>query len=65
MPYSSINDLPESVKNHLPKHALEIYQKAFNSAWEQYPDETTVHKVAWSAVKLKYKKGPRKKWIEK
>jgi cation transport regulator len=36
MPYRTMNELPESVQKHLPKHACEIYMKAFNSAWEQY-----------------------------
>lgn len=41
MPYNSINELPESVRNVLPGHAQEIYLAAFNSAWEQYdrPEE--------------------------
>ncbi len=66
MPYSTLNELPDSVRNSLPKHAQEIYQAAFNNAWEQYKDtdarrgdedrETVAHKVAWSAVKEKYEK---------
>jgi cation transport regulator len=66
MPYKSISELPESVRDHLPKHAQEIYVAAFNSAWEQYdkPEERrgdatreeTAHKVAWSAVKNDYEK---------
>ena len=38
MPYKTISSLPDSVKNHLPKHAQEIYLAAFNNAWEQYRD---------------------------
>ncbi|MDQ4075056.1 MAG: putative cation transport regulator ChaB [Chloroflexota bacterium] len=66
MPYDKLSDLPESVRDNLPKHAQEIYQAAFNSAWEQYdkPEERrgdasreeTAHKVAWSAVKQEYEK---------
>jgi cation transport regulator len=66
MPYSTLTDLPESVKNVLPKHAQEIYQAAFNSAWDEYDKayerrdhssrEETAHRVAWAAVKKKYKK---------
>jgi cation transport regulator len=62
MPYKSIADLPESVRHHLPSHAQEIYKEAFNSAYEEYRDrdpearEATAHKVAWSAVKKKYRK---------
>lgn len=68
MPYKSISELPESVRNVLPKHAQEIYKEAFNSAYDQYdtPEERrgnesreeVAHKVAWSAVKKAgYEKG--------
>lgn len=66
MPYKQIKDLPESVREHLPEHAQEIYMEAFNSAWEQYDEpeerrggasrEETAHKVAWAAVKRVYEK---------
>lgn len=32
MPYQQLENLPESVKNHLPKHAQEIFRAAFNNA---------------------------------
>lgn len=35
MPYQKIDQLPESAKDHLPKHAQEIFRAAFNSAEEQ------------------------------
>jgi cation transport regulator len=74
MPYEKINELPEGVKDNLPKHAQEIYMSAFNSAWDQYDEpeerrgddsrEETAHKVAWAAVKKKYEKqGDR--WVAK
>ena len=66
MPYKKISDLPDSVKENIPKHAQEIYLEAYNSAWEQYDEpeerrgdatrEETAHKVAWAAVKKKYEK---------
>ena len=66
MPYHSNAELPDSVKDHLPKHAQDIYREAFNSAWDEYKDpdkrrgdasrEETAHKVAWAAVKHKYEK---------
>lgn len=57
MPYKDVNDLPESVKEHLPHHAQEIYRAAFNSAWDEYDrDEERAHRVAWAAVKKKYEK---------
>jgi len=50
MPYKNLSDLPDSVRDNLPKHAQEIYQAAY--------------KVAWAAVKNDYeKKGDR--WVKK
>lgn len=75
MPYKNVDDLPSSVKDNLPKHAQEIYKEAFNSAYDEYSDphsrrddedrEVTAHKVAWSAVKHSYQKGPDEKWHPK
>lgn len=66
MPYKSVKDLPERVRENLPEHAQEIYREAFNNAWDQYADpkdrrgdasrEETAHKVAWAAVKKVYEK---------
>ncbi|WP_426173299.1 ChaB family protein [Massilia sp. TWR1-2-2] len=62
MPYSSIADLPDSVRDNLPKHAQEIYKEAFNSAFDEYAErgakgrEVTADNVAWTAVKKKYRK---------
>lgn len=66
MPYDELSDLPESVRDSLPRHAQEIYRAAYNSAWEQYDEpeerrgdatrEETAHRVAWSAVKRVYEK---------
>ncbi len=66
MPYPRPKDLPDNVRNVLPKHAQEIYLAAFNNAWDEYKDpeerrgdasrEETAHKVAWAAVKKEYEK---------
>jgi cation transport regulator len=58
----------------LPKHAQEIYQAAYNNAWDEYKDpedrrgdasrEEVAHKVAWAAVKQKYEK-QEDKWVKK
>jgi cation transport regulator len=66
MPYHKLAELPDSVKENLPRQAQEIYLAAFNSAWDQYRSpkdrsgdddrETVAHKVAWAAVKKKFEK---------
>lgn len=75
MPYKTTASLPDNVKNVLPAHAQEIYQAAFNSAWDEYQHkkdrhgdesrEEVAHKVAWAAVKSKYEKGDDDKWHAK
>ena len=71
----SREDLPEAVKENLPKHAQEIYQKAHDNALEQYKDpakrrgnatlEETAHKVAWAAVENVYQKNSKGEWVKK
>jgi cation transport regulator len=75
MPYESLSELPENVRDNLPKHAQEIYKEAFNSAWKQYADpnerrdnssrEEVAHRVAWGAVKQKYEKDNQGRWTTK
>jgi cation transport regulator len=57
MPYQQLSDLPDSVREHLPQHAQEIYRAAYNNAWEEYNhEEERAHRVAWAAVKHRYQK---------
>jgi len=65
MPYEKLTDLPDSVRNNLPKYAQEIYKEAYNSAEEQYGGESRAHRVAWSAVENKYEKNDKGNWVEK
>ena len=64
MPYKTLKDLPADVQKVLPKHGQEIYQAAFNSAEEQYDDESRMHATAWSAVKNVYHKNEKGKWVK-
>jgi cation transport regulator len=70
MPYASLEGLPESVRAHLPEHAQEIYRAAFNNAWTGYASRGTeereeiAHRVAWAAVKHKYRK-EGERWVER
>ena len=74
MPYDTISELPDSVRDNLPEHAQDIYKEAYNSAWDQYaePDdrrgdagrEETAHRVAWAAVKNTYEKDAEGRWRE-
>lgn len=66
MPYPTVKDLPDSVKNHLPHHAQEIFRAAFNNALDEYDgEEETAFRVAWAAVKRDYEKGDDGNWHQK
>jgi cation transport regulator len=75
VPYASLSDLPASVRDSLPDKAQEIFKEAFNSAWEQYADpadrqgdasrEETANRVAWAAVKSRYRRVEQGHWVEK
>ncbi|HMK67448.1 MAG TPA: ChaB family protein [Stellaceae bacterium] len=62
MPYARNSDLPAPVRAHLPAGAQDIYREAFNHAWDEYADrepgrvEEIAHRVAWAAVKRRYRK---------
>ncbi len=64
MPYEELDDLPQSVKSNLTRHAREMYRAAYNSAEEQYGEESRAHRVA-SAVEQKYEKNENGEWVEK
>ncbi len=65
MPYAANDQLPASVRTHLPPHAQDIYREAFNHAWEQYGGgEPVAHRVAWAAVKRRYMKRDGE-WVAK
>ncbi len=65
MPYAANEDLPPSVRAHLPSHAQDVYRAAFNHAWERYGgDEPTAYRVAWAAVKRLYVK-QHGQWVPK
>ncbi len=65
MPYATNDDLPPSVREHLPSHAQDIFREAFNHAFAQHPgDEATVFRIAWGAVKRRYEK-VGSEWVPK
>jgi cation transport regulator len=60
MPYRNLAELPETVSDHLPDHAQEIFLAAFNNAYDEYGhDEHRAFAVAWGAVENSYAKNPK------
>lgn len=66
MPYKSNEQLPQSVRSHLPPAAQDIYREVFNHAWQTYDSaprhEEIAHRTAWAAVKGHYEKGKDGAW---
>ena len=66
MPYRVNNDLPQSVRDHLPGHAQDIYREAFNHAYSAHAGEQDrerrAHMIAWAAVKRGYVKQDER-WV--
>jgi cation transport regulator len=60
MPYGINEDLPLSVRKHLPEHAKDIYREAFNRAYRakagEADREQRARMIAWAAVKRSYVK---------
>lgn len=60
MPYVTNSDLPPGVRDHLPSHAQDIYRAAFNNAFAAHEgdprQEEAAHRIAWAAVKHRYRK---------
>lgn len=57
MPYATNDDLPASVREHLPPHAQDIFREAFNHAHAQHHgDDAAAFRIAWAAVKRQYDK---------
>jgi len=65
MPYDKLSDLPDAVTDYLPKHAQQIFQAAFNSASEEYDDESRWFATAWTAVEKVYEKNEDDNWVKK
>jgi cation transport regulator len=50
MPYESISDLPQEQVGQYSRHQKRAFLQAFNSAIEQYKDESRAFAVAHSAA---------------
>ncbi len=73
MPYTTEKELPKRVQDALPEEAEHIFKEAYNNALKYYKDpkkrrgnatlEETANRIAWSAVKKKYRK-EGEKWVK-
>jgi cation transport regulator ChaB len=63
MPYDSINELPEQVRNALPAEAQRVWMAAYNAATEE--DEGARAAIAWSAVQNAGWEKENDQWVKK
>ena len=63
MPYATTSDLPPAARR-LPPHTQEIFLGVLNSVWQSYrgpqEQEEIAFRVAWAAVKKRYRKQARR-----
>lgn len=60
--YKSKNDLPETLRKHLPENLQELYLEAFQKSWENYDEheggeldrESVAHRDGMTAVQQDY-----------
>jgi len=66
-PWDNIDELPKSIREVLPVGAQIIFLKVVNKALEDGKSEEEAFKIAWTAVKEKYRKPKdnEKKWQKK
>jgi cation transport regulator len=68
VPYDVNDDLPPSVRSHLPERAQTIFREAFNHAHAAHTrdpsQEEAAFRIAWAAVKRAYEK-VGDAWVEK
>jgi cation transport regulator len=72
MPFNTVDELPCELRRDLPRHAQELYVKAYNDAWEKYEDpnrrlgggsrEEIAQKVAWEEVEKEYVRDENGNW---
>ena len=65
MPYETIQELPEEIKQRLPQGAQQIFIAAFNSASSDGISEDGAYQVAWNSIKSEYEEGKNGQWISK
>ena len=58
MPYAKISDLPEEQVDQYSTHQKHAFLKAFNSALDQYGDESRAFAVAHAAAQRAPKTDP-------
>ncbi len=62
--YESIGELPDTIRDVLPREAQEIYLEAYNKSWENYDkerssamsQEAVANRDGWTAVKRELEK---------
>lgn len=63
MPYKNISELPSSLRK-LPAKAQTIYMTTFNSSYAKHKSDSISSKIAWAAVKTKFKR-VGEEWVAK
>ena len=63
-PYDNVSQLPNAVKDHLPKAAQNVFMRVVNEALKEGKSDADAFKLAWGVVKKSFKK-VGDKWVKK
>jgi len=64
-PYSTIKQLPKSIRENMTKSLQRVFVSVFNKAYNTYNSEERAFKIAWGALKRIAKKNSEGKWVRK
>ena len=62
MAYQTIDNLPQEVRDQLPRDAQQIFVAAFNSAESDGLSSERSQQVAWDTIKNNYEQKENGKW---
>jgi cation transport regulator len=62
MPYARDEDLPEAL-HVLPKDGRDLWRRTFNAVYNRTRDEDRARRIAWTAVKRRYRRLPSGRWV--
>ena len=63
MTYQQLENLPQDVKDNLPKHGQQLFMAAYNAVSDNGMNEENATKVAWDSVKNSYKQDKDGNWV--
>ncbi len=65
MPYKSVDELPQDLKDKMPQDAQQHFMAAFNAAQDDGMSEDGARQLAMDSLKNEYEQGANGQWQRK